>query len=190
MPDVKDENAMEEFFFCGETANHAATICEPCEGGSRLECKNPIHNCFAKITRCATSADEGGNVSNVEEPVIKMQLVQQLEEVSAASQSAVAKESTSTEEMKQLAGLVAPSPTPSPIVAAYISSPTFNEVLEPNEKSVSRKTNSVSTCGVSWALMVNDCSRSQPCPSGLNEDCPNGQMYVHLTMKVTKYVLI
>ena len=34
----------------------------------------------------------------------------------------------------------------------------------------------VSTCGVSWALMVNDCSKSQPCPSGLSEECPNGQM--------------
>ena len=43
-------------------------------------------------------------------------------------------------------------------------------------ESAQSKAGDVSTCGVSWALMVNDCSKSQPCPSGLNEDCPNGQM--------------
>lgn len=164
MPDVKDENAMEEYFFCGETANHAATICEPCEGGSRLECKNPIHNCFAKITRCARIADTGSNVSKVEEP----------------DKSYEAKESTLTKEptkvtTEESAGLVTPSSTPIPSVAAnkMFSSPTFDEVLT---TKVSRKTNSVSTCGVSWALMVGDCSKSQPCPSGLNEECPTGQM--------------
>ena len=174
MPDIKDENAMEEYFFCGETANHAATICEPCEGGSRLECKNPIHNCFAKITQCARSADTGSDVQEYGTVQQQIQPVQQTEEVSAANQSDEAMKSSLAKEpeltTKESAGLAETSPTPSSIVA---SSPADNEVLI---TSVSRKTNSVSTCGISWALMVGDCSKSQPCPSGLNEECPNGQM--------------
>lgn len=35
---------------------NAKSVCEPCPGGSRLECSDPTHNCFAGVTGCPVSS--------------------------------------------------------------------------------------------------------------------------------------
>ncbi|KAL9186471.1 hypothetical protein ACHAXT_005709 [Thalassiosira profunda] len=52
MPEVTDGNANPERFFCGASASNARRVCEACPGGSRLECSDPTHNCFAGVTGC------------------------------------------------------------------------------------------------------------------------------------------
>ena len=37
---------------CGVSSSNAKRVCEPCPGGSRLECSDPTHNCFAGVTGC------------------------------------------------------------------------------------------------------------------------------------------
>ena len=56
LPDQYDENANEERFFCGHSWSHAKSICEPCVGGSRLECGDLGYNCFAGVTGCPSSS--------------------------------------------------------------------------------------------------------------------------------------
>jgi len=57
MPEDRDENANEMRFFCGVSASNAKRVCEPCPGGSRLECTDITHNCFAGITGCRSSSE-------------------------------------------------------------------------------------------------------------------------------------
>jgi len=52
MPELTDENANPDRFFCGVSSSNARRVCEPCPGGSRLECSDPSHNCFAGVTGC------------------------------------------------------------------------------------------------------------------------------------------
>ncbi|KAL7538369.1 hypothetical protein ACHAXR_008512 [Thalassiosira sp. AJA248-18] len=52
MPELTDGNANPQRFFCGVSASNAKRVCEPCPGGSRLECSDTTHNCFAGITGC------------------------------------------------------------------------------------------------------------------------------------------
>jgi hypothetical protein len=54
---------------CGASASNARSVCEPCPGGSRLECSDVSHNCFAGITGCKNafvdpSIDTGGASSS------------------------------------------------------------------------------------------------------------------------------
>ena len=48
---------------------NAKTVCEPCPGGSRLECSDPTHNCFAGVTGCPVSSS---SVASAPEPSVSM----------------------------------------------------------------------------------------------------------------------
>merc|ERR1712194_903391 len=62
MPDLEDGNANPGKFHCGVSAYQARHVCEACPGGSRLECSNPTHNCFAQIdVECPEGAADGGS---------------------------------------------------------------------------------------------------------------------------------
>eukprot|EP00986_Skeletonema_menzelii_P000477 scaffold137_cov156-Skeletonema_menzelii.AAC.8 len=65
MPDQYDDNANEERFFCGHSWSHAKSICEPCPGGSRLECSDVGHTCFAGVTGCPSNAAALSNNNSV-----------------------------------------------------------------------------------------------------------------------------
>eukprot|EP00578_Thalassiosira_sp_NH16_P016650 CAMPEP_0181113836 /NCGR_PEP_ID=MMETSP1071-20121207/20559_1 /TAXON_ID=35127 /ORGANISM="Thalassiosira sp., Strain NH16" /LENGTH=327 /DNA_ID=CAMNT_0023197899 /DNA_START=361 /DNA_END=1341 /DNA_ORIENTATION=- len=71
MPELKDGNANEKRFFCGVSASNAKRVCEPCPGGSRLECTDVTHNCFAGITGCPTGggAAQSSSSSNNGNPL-------------------------------------------------------------------------------------------------------------------------
>ena len=63
MPEITDANANEQLFYCGVSASNARSVCEPCPGGSRLECSDLSHNCFAGITGCkSTNSDVANDV--------------------------------------------------------------------------------------------------------------------------------
>ena len=68
MPEITDANANEQLFYCGASASNARSVCEPCPGGSRLECSDLLHNCFAGITGCNKNADDAdaadANIAN------------------------------------------------------------------------------------------------------------------------------
>jgi len=65
MPDLRDENANPNKFYCGLTDDDAKTVCEACPGGSRLECSNPTHNCFAQVNvNCPGSSSRGSAPSS------------------------------------------------------------------------------------------------------------------------------
>eukprot|EP00578_Thalassiosira_sp_NH16_P031524 CAMPEP_0181078438 /NCGR_PEP_ID=MMETSP1071-20121207/1487_1 /TAXON_ID=35127 /ORGANISM="Thalassiosira sp., Strain NH16" /LENGTH=323 /DNA_ID=CAMNT_0023159755 /DNA_START=287 /DNA_END=1255 /DNA_ORIENTATION=- len=69
MPELKDGNANEKRFFCGVSASNAKRVCEPCPGGSRLECTDVTHNCFAGITGCPTGGAAQSSSSNNGNPL-------------------------------------------------------------------------------------------------------------------------
>ena len=65
MPNQYDTNANQDQFFCGQSWSDAKHVCEPCPGGSRLECSNVGHDCFAGVTGCRTpSAVSNNSVDN------------------------------------------------------------------------------------------------------------------------------
>ena len=72
MPNQYDENANQDQFFCGQSWSDAKHVCEPCPGGSRLECSNVGHDCFAGVTGCPphsalsnnNSVDNNSNSNN------------------------------------------------------------------------------------------------------------------------------
>jgi len=61
MPELTDKNANPGRFYCGVSASNAEQVCEACPGGSRLECSDPTHNCFASITGCAVDSSSPNN---------------------------------------------------------------------------------------------------------------------------------
>eukprot|EP00984_Skeletonema_dohrnii_P003607 scaffold1222_cov72-Skeletonema_dohrnii-CCMP3373.AAC.1 len=61
MPNQYDENANQDQFYCGQSWSDAKIVCEPCPGGSRLECSNVGHDCFAGVTGCRTPALSNNN---------------------------------------------------------------------------------------------------------------------------------
>jgi len=63
MPNQYDENANQDQFFCGQSWSDAKHVCEPCPGGSRLECSNVGHDCFAGVTGCRTPSALSNNNS-------------------------------------------------------------------------------------------------------------------------------
>eukprot|EP00985_Skeletonema_marinoi_P005676 scaffold2466_cov112-Skeletonema_marinoi.AAC.3 len=65
MPNQYDTNANQDQFFCGQSWSDAKHVCEPCPGGSRLECSDVGHDCFAGVTGCRTpSAVSNNSVDN------------------------------------------------------------------------------------------------------------------------------
>ena len=66
MPEQYDSNANPNKFYCGVSSSNARSVCEPCPGGSRLECSNVNHQCYAGITGCdgSSSSTTTNNNSN------------------------------------------------------------------------------------------------------------------------------
>ena len=61
MPKLIDENANPNKFYCGVSSSNARSVCEPCPGGSRLECSNVNHQCYAGITGCDNNSGISSN---------------------------------------------------------------------------------------------------------------------------------
>lgn len=68
MPEITDSNANELLFYCGVSASNARSVCEPCPGGSRLECSDLSHNCFAGITGCKSTNTDADTANDEESP--------------------------------------------------------------------------------------------------------------------------
>jgi len=72
LPELVDENANPNKFYCGFSSSNARSVCEPCPGGSRLECSNVNHQCYAGITGCdsnsGSSSSSNNNVNNINPP--------------------------------------------------------------------------------------------------------------------------
>lgn len=64
LPELVDENANPNKFYCGFSSSNARSVCEPCLGGSRLECSNVNHQCYADITGCDNSSSGSSSSSN------------------------------------------------------------------------------------------------------------------------------
>ena len=63
MPGLRDPKANEELFYCGTSAFNACDICEACPGGTRLECEDPTHDCFAGVTGCPDASAMDADIS-------------------------------------------------------------------------------------------------------------------------------
>ena len=55
MPALRDPKTNEELLYCCTSASNAREICEACPGGTRLECSDPSHDCFADVTGCPST---------------------------------------------------------------------------------------------------------------------------------------
>ena len=64
LPELTDSNANPNKFYCGFSSSNARSVCEPCPGGSRLECSNVNHQCYAGITGCDNSSGSSSSLSN------------------------------------------------------------------------------------------------------------------------------
>ena len=68
MPKLIDENANPNKFYCGVSSSNARSVCEPCPGGSRLECSNVNHQCYAGINGCDGSSSSTTTTNNSNPP--------------------------------------------------------------------------------------------------------------------------
>ena len=64
LPELTDANANPNKFYCGVSSSNARSVCEPCPGGSRLECSNVNHQCYAGITGCGNNSGNSSSSNN------------------------------------------------------------------------------------------------------------------------------
>ena len=167
MPGQEDGNANKQRFFCGHSASNAKRVCEPCPGGSRLECSDPEHNCFAGITGCPTS---GGSKPKPKPPSYSPP--------ATAGKPAISQVYTPPPPTRN------PTPRPTPATRRPTAPPKFTSVQighSPTSGDVTNglylhgKLRSSYYCGFSWARVIKNCPGAQACPTGLSSDCPSGQ---------------
>ena len=165
MPGQEDGNANHQRFFCGHSASNAKRVCEPCPGGSRLECSDPGHNCFAGITGCRDSNPKPKPAS-VTPPA-------------TASKPALSQVYTPppppppTRNPTPRPTTRRPTPAPKFANVQIGHSPTSGDVT--NGQYLHGKLRSSYYCGFSWGRVIADCPGARACPTGLSSDCPSGQ---------------
>lgn len=169
MPELTDGNANEKRFFCGVSASNAKRVCEACPGGSRLECSDPTHNCFAGITGCTSAVPQSQSTTNnniIPPPT-----------------------PSSRPPSKFPTPLPSKLPTKRPVADVAPVAPNNNinngnnnpasasmvDLAKDDDVYLHGKLRSSYYCGWSWALAIKTCNMSPPCPSGLNTECPTGQ---------------
>ena len=129
-------------------------MCEPCPGGSSLECSDVGHYCFAGITGC--------NATNVVPTPVpststELNLVQIAE---STTQGGSAAPSRSPSGRGQTYGVL--SAEPSVVINGGVA--TDNIVIHQNPVGNSY------FCGEAWAKIAVECLASKPCPSGVGSD--------------------
>lgn len=186
LPEDKDENANPQLFFvsstvllsvfvpsgsphlciscslilfqCGSSTFNAKSVCEPCPGGSRLECSDTTHNCFAGVTGCPVSSLVDSSPSEPEpvpnpppetpQPVTPQPIPESV-----------------------------PNPTPSPTVPAPV---TNDEGGLTNDEYYHGSLRSSLYCGYSWDLVTKTCDMAHPCPSVRNTSVYTNLIYFGL----------
>lgn len=135
---------------CGVTASDAMDVCEACPGGSRLECSDPTHNCFAGITDCPTSSSTPAS-SNPSPP--------------SQTPPSPSVQTTTVPPLSQLAPTLVGVATSTPPTTFWqaITSPGF-------------ATEQQKFCAMNAVDAKNRCATAVACFDGQDNACPDNEM--------------
>ncbi len=176
-----------ELLQCGASASNARSVCEPCPGGSRLECSDVTHNCFAGITGCKNSIADPSNDASANSSTIEPSVV--IHEDGFAAPSRLPSESEQAVEV-QFQPTHTPSPSPE-FMPNMTHAYTNNDLFFVSDSSLSvyseifyvnpfhhtcaqfmhifyLRTHLFIQCGASASNAAIVC---EPCPGGSSSEC-------------------
>jgi hypothetical protein len=175
MPDQYDENANEERFFCGHSWSHARSICEPCPGGSKLECSDASYNCFAGVTGCPSNASSSNINSNNSQPETAATTTISVPTPAPVNNVELVSPATSNNNINASGGLSSPSPS-----VAFNTNNIQSEQQQPNPTIVfvnpNPPTTTASFTNNEECTTHSDCQGGKFCNEGFCGQCSNEGM--------------